>query len=96
MKKRDELNAMLTAAANPETAAEALADLATAITDVYDAYEGAVTQHNNDTATIASLRDSNMRLFLRLSGGNEDTDDDHEETLDEYNTRISKMINEEE
>lgn len=68
MKTRDEFTALLRAAADPATGAEALMNLNDAATELFDSIDAANTKIETLTADNGKLRDTNMRLFLRVTG----------------------------
>lgn len=68
MKTRDEMTALLRAAAAPDTAAEALTTISAEVTEMYDTLEANKTVMTQLTDQVNGLRDSNMRLFLRVTG----------------------------
>lgn len=80
MKTRDEMTALLRAAAAPDTAAEALTAISGEITEMFDTIDANKTAMNQLTEQVNGLRDSNMRLFLRVTG---DSGKKEEENTDE-------------
>lgn len=83
MKTRDEMTALLRAAAAPDTAAEALTTISAEITEMFDTMDANKAAMDQMTGQIAGLRDSNMRLFLRVTGdaGKPESDEDPAEKL---------------
>lgn len=80
MKTRDEMTALLRAAAAPDTAAEALTTISAEITEMFDTLEANKESMGKLTDQVNGLRDSNMRLFLRVTG---DAGKTEEENSDE-------------
>lgn len=72
MKTREDLNKLLREAAAPDTAPEALTALSAEITEMFDTLDANKTAMGQMTEQINGLRDSNMRLFLRVTGGGEE------------------------
>lgn len=68
MKTREEFAALLRAAADPTTGAEALVNLSDAATELFDSLDASSTKIESLTADVGKLRDTNMRLFLRVTG----------------------------
>lgn len=68
MKTRDDFAVLFRTAADPNKAAEALADLSAAVTELYDTADANAAKIGELNDTVAGLRDSNMRLFLRVTG----------------------------
>lgn len=89
--KTDIMDALLKSASDPNTAPEALASLRDAIiadNDTLVANEATISKLNGD---IATLRDTNQRLFLRVSSI-EEPDEEKEETLEEFNERMRSAV----
>ena len=63
-----ELAALMKQAANPDTAPLALQTLNDSITSLIDEHATATTALTERDTTIAGLRDTNMKLFLRATG----------------------------
>ena len=78
MKTREDITKLLRAAAAPDTAAEALTALNAEITEMYDTLDANKTTLGQMTEQINGLRDSNMRLFLRVTGGGEEKTEDED------------------
>lgn len=72
MKTREDITKLLRAAAAPDTAPEALTALSAEITEMFDTLDANKTAIGQMTEQINGLRDSNMRLFLRVTGGGEE------------------------
>lgn len=77
---------------------EQLADLAE-IMDVADGIENDLANANSVIADkdkeIAGLKEQNNKLYARMiltATGDVDKDDEHEETLEEFNERMGKLI----
>lgn len=64
----EELKALMTAAVNPDTAAEALANLNDKVLAMMSETDKLKADKAEADKTIGSLRDTNMRLFLRTTG----------------------------
>ena len=79
MKTREDITKLLRAAAAPDTAAEALTALNAEITEMYDTLDANKTTLGQMTEQINGLRDSNMRLFLRVTGGGEEKTEEDED-----------------
>ena len=90
--KKDELKNLIKAAANPDNAAEALANLSTAIDSIFDDIEARTTEAAKLTEQVNSLRDSNLRLFLRVTEGQKQ--EPEEESPDKFITEIKNQIKE--
>lgn len=77
---------------------EQLADLAE-IMDMADGIENDLANANSVIADkdkeIAGLKEQNNKLYARMiltATGDVDKDDEHEETLEEFNERMGKLI----
>lgn len=79
---RDEVLTLITQAANADTAPAALQQLQAAVGDLFTTNDTLSQTVNEQTATIANLRDTNMRLFLSQSKKVEDNEEE-EKTPDE-------------
>lgn len=77
---RDEMRALIRQAANPDTAAEALTAIDAEVTSMFDTIEAGGNRTKDLEGQVAQLRDSNMRLFLRVTG---EAPKDPEEKSDE-------------
>lgn len=85
------MDALLKSASDPNKAPEALSQLREAImadNDTLEANNVTIGKLNED---IATLRDTNQRLFLRVTGDEAD-EPAHEETTEELNERLRKQI----
>lgn len=82
----EELEALLKAAANPDTAPEALLNLKDQVMALMTSNQQLTQDNANNTAKIQELHDTNMRLFLRASTPTQQTatDDLTDEQKDEY------------
>ena len=72
----DEMKALIAQAADPDKAAEALTAIAEEVTTLYDTVDSYAAQVAEKDKTIADLRDSNTRLFLRITTGTDTSPDD--------------------
>lgn len=68
---REELKAILTAAGDPNTSAEALVTISDKVGGMITEADDLREKLSDAERTIASLRDTNMRLFLRTTGAGE-------------------------
>ena len=95
MKTRDEMTALLRAAAAPDTAAEALTTISAEVTEMYDTLEANKTAMNQLTDQVNGLRDSNMRLFLRVTGdaGKEEDENSDEKLIAGVEEKIREKFN---
>lgn len=80
---RDEVLALITQAANTDTAPVALSQLRDAVSDLFTTNETLTKTVNEQTGTIATLRDTNMRLFLAQSEKIEEKEQEEEKTPDQ-------------
>lgn len=76
---RDEVMNLITQAANADTAPAALQQLQGAVSDLFTTNETLTQTVNDQNATIATLRDTNMRLFLSQSEKIKDKEQEQEE-----------------
>lgn len=90
---REEFGKYLTAAANPDTAPDALASIKSGVDELFTTSETATATLADNAKTIADLRDTNMRMFLRQVGESGGQEEDKEETLEEYNRRFAAEMN---
>lgn len=94
---REEFKAHMTDAADPNKAPIALAAIREGVEELFTTGETAAKTLADNEATINELRSVNMKLFLRQGAGTDtEQDEPQEETLDQYNDRIGKMIRGEE
>lgn len=90
---REEFKTLLAGAANPDTAADSLTAISDGVDALYTELDAASAKSAEDAETINQLRDSNMRLFLRVSGNEPDDEpEDKEETVDEMRNRLRTAI----
>lgn len=79
---REEFSRYLIAAANPDTAAEALTQINDGVTSLFDGQAASETRITDLTNQVNNLRDTNTRLFLRITGaqgeGEQDKDPEAE------------------
>lgn len=71
----EELKALLAAAANADTAPEALTQISDKVTALINTNAKLTKDKQDADTTIASLRDTNMRLFLRTTGAEPTADE---------------------
>lgn len=90
----EELEVLLTQAADPNTAPVALSSLRDNVRDLISNVGTLTAQTQADAKTIADLRDVNMRLFLKTGSGAETggQEEEHEETVEELNERLRKTL----
>lgn len=94
---REEFKAHMIDATDAVKAPEALAAIRDGVEELFTTNEAAQAQATKDKATIHELQGVNMRMFLRGGNGQQEGgQEEQEETLDEYNARIGKMIRGEE
>lgn len=80
---RDEVMNLITQAANADTAPAALQQLQGAVSDLFTTNETLTQTVNDQNATIATLRDTNMRLFLSQTQKIEEKEQEEEKTPDQ-------------
>lgn len=90
--KREEFTELITQSADPDKAPATLQTLATAINDLLTENETLSQQVAEQGNTIATLRDTNMRLFLQQTKPVEETEPEPEKTPDDYMNDIVAMI----
>lgn len=88
---REEFETLLTQAADPNQTAMALSNIREGVGTLFDSNEQLSKQVNEDNETIAQLRQTNMQLFLRI-GGQAPQEEEKEETLEEMDERLRKML----
>lgn len=71
----EELKALMAAATNPDTAAEALTSLHDKVLALMSETDKLKSDKAEADKTIGSLRDTNMRLFLRTTGAEPNQDE---------------------
>lgn len=92
---RDEVLALITQAANADTAPAALSELTGAVNELFTTNETLTqTVHENET-TIANLRDTNMRLFLAQTEKVKEDEPEPEKTAEDYLNELVEKIMEE-
>lgn len=66
--------------------AELIASIGSEVDALYTTIQTAADQHAADQKEVAGLRDTNMKLFLRVTGNppEEKKEEEHEQTLDEF------------
>lgn len=88
---RDEVLALITQAANADTAPAALSELTGAVNDLFNTNESLTQTVTEQNTAIANLRDTNMRLFLAQTEKVEDKKPpEPEKTPDDY---LGELIN---
>lgn len=90
MKTREEMNKLLKDAANPDKAAEALTDISESLTELFDTLEAGNANITKLNETVSELRDSNMRLFLRVTSEPEKGEEENQE--EKFLESIEKQI----
>ena len=88
---REEFNTLLTQAADPNQTALALSQIREGVGTLFDSNENLSQQVAESNETIAQLRQTNMQLFLRI-GGQAPQEEEKEETLEEMDERLRKML----
>ena len=100
----EELKALLAAAANADTAPEALTHISDKVTALMAEHDKLTAEKAEADKTIANLRDTNMRLFLRTTGTAPDeskeeqkkiTDMDRKELTEYFRAALNKPGKEE-
>lgn len=91
---REEFAAFMKDAADANKAPDALSRIKDGVEEMFATIDTLSESKTANEATIAELRDVNMRMFLRQGSPAED-DEDEEETLDEMDERLRKQILEE-
>lgn len=92
---RDEFNTYIVNAADSTKAPEALAAIRDGVSELFVENEAAAAKAASDKQKIDELQQVNMRMFLR-SGGQQGSDTEEEESLEEFNARMGKLIRGEE
>lgn len=92
---RDEFKSHILNATDPVKAPEALSAIKEGVEELFATNEAAAAQASADKQKIDELQQVNMRMFLR-SGSRSDKPADEEETIDEFNARMGKLIRGEE
>lgn len=87
---RDELTDKIKKLATGDNA-ETVASIADEVGALYDTIDAATKLHEQDAAKINQLNDTNMKLFLRVTGDPaKDPDPEPEQTLDDFVNTIKK------
>ena len=89
---REDMTKLLRAAADPNSAAEALTKLNDGITELFDTAEASAAKIGELTETVNGLRDSNLRLFLRVTGPEAKEQPTEEESEAEFLKQIEAKI----
>ena len=88
---REEFDTLLTQAADPNQTALALSQIREGVGELFNSNENLSQQVAESNDTIAQLRQTNMQLFLRI-GGQAPEEEEKEETLEEMDERLRKML----
>lgn len=88
---REEFDTLLTQAADPNQTALALSQIREGVGELFNSNENLSQQVAESNETIAQLRQTNMQLFLRI-GGQAPEEEEKEETLEEMDERLRKML----
>lgn len=88
---REEFETLLTQAADPNQTALALSQIREGVGELFNSNENLSQQVAEGNETIAQLRQTNMQLFLRI-GGQAPQEEEKEETLEEMDERLRKML----
>lgn len=88
---REEFDTLLTQAADPNQTAMALTQIREGVDTLFNSNENLSQQVAESNETIAQLRQTNMQLFLRI-GGQAPEEEEKEETLEEMDERLRKML----
>lgn len=91
---RDEVLALITQAANADTAPAALSELTGAVNELFTTNETLTQTVQENETTIANLRDTNMRLFLAQTEKVKD-EPEPEKTAEDYLNELVEKIMEE-
>lgn len=92
---RDEVLALITQAANADTAPAALSELTGVVNELFTTNETLTQTVQENESTIANLRDTNMRLFLAQTEKVEEKEPEHEKTAEDYLNELVEKIMEE-
>lgn len=92
---RDEVLALITQAANADTAPAALSELTGAVNELFTTNETLTKTVQENETTIANLRDTNMRLFLAQTEKVKEEEPEPEKTAEDYLNELVKKIMEE-
>ena len=88
---REEFDTLLTQAADPNQTALALSQIREGVGELFNSNENLSKQVNDSNETINQLRQTKMQLFLRI-GGQAPEEEEKEETLEEMDERLRKML----
>ena len=88
---REEFDTLLTQAADPNQTALALSQIREGVGELFNSNENLSQQVAESNETIAQPRQTNMQLFLRI-GGQAPEEEEKEETLEEMDERLRKML----
>lgn len=92
---RDEVLALITQAANADTAPAALSELTGAVNELFTTNETLTQTVQENESTIANLRDTNMRLFLAQTEKVKEDEPEPEKTAEDYLNELVEKIMEE-
>lgn len=92
---RDEVLALITQAANADTAPAALSELTGAVNELFTTNETLTQTVQENETTIANLRDTNMRLFLAQTEKVKEDEPEPEKTPEDYLNELVEKIMEE-
>lgn len=92
---RDEVLALITQAANADTAPAALSELTGAVNELFTTNETLTQTVQENETTIANLRDTNMRLFLAQTEKVNEEEPEPEKTAEDYLNELVEKIMEE-
>lgn len=92
---RDEVLALITQAANADTAPAALSELTGAVNELFTTNETLTQTVQENETTIANLRDTNMRLFLAQTEKVKEDEPEPEKTAEDYLNELLEKIMEE-
>jgi hypothetical protein len=92
---RDEVLALITQAANADTAPAALNELTGAVNELFTTNETLTQTVQENETTIANLRDTNMRLFLAQTEKVKEEEPEPEKTAEDYLNELVEKIMEE-
>ena len=92
---RDEVLALITQAANADTAPAALSELTGAVNELFTMNDTLTKTVQENETTIANLRDTNMRLFLAHTEKVKEDEPEPEKTAEDYLNELVEKIMEE-
>lgn len=92
---RDEVLALITQAANADTAPAALSELTGVVNELFTTNETLTQTVQENESTIANLRDTNMRLFLAQTEKVKEDEPEPEKTAEDYLNELVEKIMEE-